>query len=75
MVWLVLESVAMPNWYRLYSKAKWDSMTKHERYWHKVVKECATRDEANVVLDELRQKAKAALKGKVFAKGAAGPAN
>jgi hypothetical protein len=40
MIWLVLESVAMPNWYRLHSKAKWDSLTKHERFWDTVVKEC-----------------------------------
>jgi hypothetical protein len=50
-------------------------MSKQEPSWDKVVKECATRDAANAVLDELRQKAKAALKGKVFAKSAAGPAN
>jgi hypothetical protein len=75
MIWLVLESVAMPNWYSLHSKAKWDSMTKHERFWHKVVRECANRDEANTVIDEFRLKAKAARKGKIFAKGATGPAN
>ena len=60
MAWLVLESLAMPNWYRLHSKAKWDSMTKHERCWDKVVKECATRDEANAGLDELHKKTKTA---------------
>jgi hypothetical protein len=64
MVWLVLESVAMPNWYRLHSKGKWDSMTEDERSWHKVVKECATRDEANTVLEELRRKAEVAGKSK-----------
>jgi hypothetical protein len=62
MAWLVLQSVAMPKIFRLHFKAKWDSMTKHERFWDKVVKECATRDEANTVLDELRQMAKAARK-------------
>jgi hypothetical protein len=39
-------------------------MTEDERSWHKVVKECATRDEANTVLDELCRKAEVAGKSK-----------
>jgi hypothetical protein len=53
MVWLGLETVAMPNCYRLHSKAKWDTLTKHERFWHKVAKECASKDEANTVMSSL----------------------
>jgi hypothetical protein len=63
MVWLVLEWVVIPGIFGLHSKAKWDSMSANDRYWSKVVKECATRDEANTVLDECREKARQACQG------------
>jgi hypothetical protein len=69
MTWLVLESLHMPKFFRLHSKARWDSMPADKRYWDKVVKECVNRNEANTLLDELREKVTAARKGKIFEKG------
>jgi len=42
MIWLVLESLHMPKFFRLHSKAKWDSMPADKRYWYKVAKECVS---------------------------------
>jgi hypothetical protein len=54
MVWLVLESLYMPNHFRLHSEAKWLVLNRHERHAWNIVKRCETRDEANRVLDEAR---------------------
>jgi hypothetical protein len=62
MVWLVLESAAMPGSWFLQSKEKWDGMVSDRENWFNVVKECATKEEANAVLDELRKNAEAARK-------------
>jgi hypothetical protein len=62
MRWLVLESVPMPGSYFLQSKEKWDRMVPDKESWFKVVKECATKAEADRVLDEVRMKVEAARK-------------
>jgi hypothetical protein len=55
MSWLVVESPVIPDCFRLHSKAEWNSMERADRVWFNVVKECATEEEANAVLDELRK--------------------
>jgi hypothetical protein len=54
MVWLVLESLYMPNHFRLHSEPKWLAMERQERHGWNIVKRCENRDEANRVLDEVR---------------------
>ena len=54
MVWLVLQSAYMPNHFCLKSECKWLDMNRHERFGWDLVKRCATRDEANQVLDAAR---------------------
>jgi hypothetical protein len=59
MVWLVLESAYMPNHFCLHSEMKWLALDRHERHGWDIIKRCETRDEANVVFDEVRaEKAK-----------------
>jgi hypothetical protein len=62
MVWFVLESTAMPGSWFLQSKEKWDGLVPDKENWFNVIKKCATEEEANAVLDELRKKAEAARK-------------
>jgi hypothetical protein len=63
MVWLVLETLYMPNHFRLHSERLWLAMDRHERHGWNIVKRCDTRDEANVLLDEVRTAAENAKKG------------
>jgi hypothetical protein len=67
MVWLVLESLYMPNHFRPHSEAKWLALNRHERHGWNILKRCETRDEANRVLDEARAAAEKGKKPKAFA--------
>jgi hypothetical protein len=63
MAWLVLQSAYMPNHFRLHSERIWLALDRHERHGWNIIKPCENRDEANIVLDEVRAAAETAKKG------------
>jgi hypothetical protein len=72
MVWLVLESVYMPNHFRLHSERMWLVMNRHERHGWNIVKRCESRNEANRVLDDVRALAEKAKNGTPTSRPASG---
>jgi hypothetical protein len=64
MVWLVLQSAYNRFSFRLRSERRGHSLDRNERFCWDIVRRCETRDEANLVIDELRAAVANAKKGR-----------